>query len=102
TQLDTVRDGWMQAVGAFEVSSENATFTTFLRHYWSSRRGAVRERDLYKSIRDSVTSENQAVDFVEELQKAARLYAALLNGDHDYWGTLGTEARDGIETFLRL
>jgi hypothetical protein len=102
TQLNTVRDGWLQAVGAFEISYENATFTTFLRHYWSSRRGAIRERELYKNIRETITSENQTVDFVDDLQRAARLYAALLNTEHEFWSSLGTDAKNAVETFLRL
>jgi hypothetical protein len=101
-QLDTVRDGWLMALGSLEITQANATFTMFLRHYWSSHRGAIRERELYKDIKDNVTSVSQAVDFVGALQKAARLYAALLNSDHDYWATLGTEGRANVETLLRL
>lgn len=51
TKLDAVRDGWMQVLGALDISAENALFTTFLRHYWSSKHGAIRERELYKSIK---------------------------------------------------
>jgi hypothetical protein len=102
TQLDNVRDGWLQAVGALDIAAENATFTMFLRHYWSSRRGTIRERELYKNIRETITTENHAVEFIQELQHAARLYAALLNSDHEQWSGLGTEARDSIESFLRL
>jgi hypothetical protein len=101
-QLDTTRDGWQQAVGALEIATENATFTMFLRHYWSSKRGAVRERDLYADIKNNVTSENQSVEFVADLQKAARLYAALLNSDHETWSSLGADAKAAIETFLRF
>jgi hypothetical protein len=41
----------MQVLGALDISAENALFTTFLRHYWSSKHGAIRERELYKSIK---------------------------------------------------
>lgn len=101
-QLDLVRDGWIQSVAALEIPSENSLFTVFLRHYWSSKRGTVRERDLYKDIRDHVATAPQAVEFVDELQKAARLYSALLNSDHEEWGPLGADAKSSIETFLRL
>lgn len=102
TQIDIVRDGWVQAVGSLEISTENATFTMFLRHYWSSRRGTIRERELYKDIRDNVANEVQAVEFIEDLQKAAKLYAALLNSDHEQWALLGAEGKDHVESFLRL
>jgi hypothetical protein len=102
TQIDTVRNGWLEAVGALEIAAENATFTMFLKHYWSSRKGIVRERELYKNIRENVATETQAVEFIQQLQSAARLYAALLNSDHEHWSMLGTEAKENVESFLRL
>lgn len=101
-QLDQVRDRWVASLGALEISAENATFVTFLRHYWSSKYGATRERELYKDIKKHVVTDGQAVDFADELQKAARLYAALLNTDHEFWASLGTGTKEAVETLLRL
>ncbi len=102
SRLDAVRDGWMMVLGALEISAETALFTTFLRHYWSSVRGAVRERDLYKSIKEHVATEAQALDFVTQLQNAAILYSALLSSNHDYWEDLGGTVKENVETLLRL
>jgi hypothetical protein len=101
-QLDVVRDGWMLALGTLDISAENAVFTTFLRHYWSSRHGAVRERLLYKSIKDRVTTDIQAVDFIVELQKAARHYAAILSSENDFWAQKGATVKDNVDTLNRL
>jgi hypothetical protein len=92
----------MQVLGSLEISAENMLFTTFLRHYWSSLRGAVRERELYKSIKNHVATEPQAVDFIANLQSAASIYAALLSSGHDYWDDFGTTVRENVETLLRL
>ena len=102
TSLDTVRNGWMAALGALDMSAENSLFTTFLRHFWSSRYGATRERLLFKSIKENVTSETQAVAFSQELWEAARHYAALLNSEHEYWSDLGTTSKDNVDTLARL
>jgi len=102
SKLDAVRDGWMQVLGALEISSENSLFTTFLRHYWSSKLGAIRERELYKSIKDRVTTEAQVLEFIAELQSAANFYAAILSSDHEIWENLGTSSKENIETLLRL
>ena len=85
TKLDAVRDGWMMVLGALEIPAENSIFTTFLRHYWSSIHGAVRERELYKSIKQHVVTEAQVLDFITNLQQAADLYSALLSDSHEYW-----------------
>lgn len=102
SKLDAVRDGWMQVLGALEITSENSLFTTFLRHYWSSKYGIVRERELYKSIKERIATDAQVIDFIGELQHASALYAALLNSDHEYWDKLGGTAKQNIETLLRL
>jgi len=102
SQLDQVRDRWVASLGALEMTAETSTFVTFLRHYWSSKQGATRERDLYKSIKAGVVTEGQAVDFADGLQKAARLYAALLNPEHEFWANLGTGTKEALETLLRL
>jgi len=101
-RLDAVRDGWMQVLGALEITSENALFTMFLRHYWSSRHGAVRERELYKGIKGNIATEAQVIEFVADLQRAAVLYAALVNSDHEYWENLGGTVKENVETLLRL
>jgi hypothetical protein len=102
SRLEVVKRSWTGAVSTLDISSENEMFVTFLRHYWSSNYGAVRERDLYKSIRDRIRSAQQAVDFAEQLMKSSRLYSALLSSDHEYWSEHGTSLKTDIETLLRL
>lgn len=102
SQLDTVRDGWMTALGALEMSAENSLFTTFLRHFWSSKYGATRERELYKSIKGRITTQAHATDFSQELKTAARNYAAILSSDHEFWSAMGTQTKANLETLSRL
>ena len=102
TDLDVVRSGWMAALGSLEMSAEDTVFTTFIRHLWSSKHGATRERLLYSRIKDRITNRVQAVDFSQELRTTARLYAAILNSSHEYWGDLGSNTRRNIETLERL
>ncbi len=64
--------------------------------------GAVRERELYKSIKDHVATQAQVVGFLDDLQKAATLYAAILSSDHEYWDSFGGTAREKVQTLIRL
>jgi DNA-directed RNA polymerase specialized sigma24 family protein len=102
SRLDVVRDAWLRALGALEITAENSLFTTFLRHHWSSKYGGTRERDLYREIKKNVQTQAQVVAFAEELSKSASDYAALLNSDHEAWGRLGTGAKNNVESVLRL
>lgn len=102
SRLDEVRDAWVVSQNALDSTGDAALFTMFLRHHWSSLRGATRERDLYRSIRDQVANEAQTVDFVDDMQRAANLYAALLSSTHEFWSDMGKSTRDNVETLLRL
>ena len=103
-QLETVQNAWISALAALDISAENEVFVTFLRHHWSSKHGAVRERDLYASIREDITTARKAVVYAKELVTAARDYAALMTASHDYWRKRGFTAttRANVETLLRL
>ena len=100
--LDAVRDGWMMVLGSLEIPAENSIFTTFLRHYWSSVHGAVRERELYKSVKQHVANDVQVLGFITDLQSAAELYSALFSDSSDYWDSLGPTVKGNVETLLRL
>ena len=84
------------------MSAENATFTKFVRHLWSSKYGATRERFLFRSIKERVVSRANAVDFGLEIWQSSQHYAAVLNSDHDYWRGLGAQTKANIETVERL
>lgn len=102
-RLGTVMSAWISALAALDVSAENDLFVTFLRHHWSSKHGAVRERDLYASIKTHVTNPAQASEYAAELVDAARYYAALLSPSHDYWSMgFGPTTRANVETLLTL
>ncbi|MFY9265337.1 MAG: DUF262 domain-containing HNH endonuclease family protein [Solirubrobacterales bacterium] len=105
SRLDTVQTSWVSALSALYVSAENELFVSFLRHHWSSKHGAVRERDLYSSIKQHITNPAQAVEYADELVDAARDYAALLSASHDYWSQkngFSATAKANVETLLTL
>ncbi|MFT7601743.1 MAG: hypothetical protein ACI8TP_004704 [Acidimicrobiales bacterium] len=102
-QLHTVQDNWTISLSNLDVSTSGSeVFTDFLRHYWSSKNGPTRERELYARIKDSVTNKPTAVDTAEELRVASNLYAALLSADHDFWKSYGTTTRENVSVLGRL
>lgn len=83
---------------ALLVGSEN--LTSFLRHYWLSQQSLVRERELYRALRDTVKSNTAARQLIERLRKVADFYAALMNPEHVYWTDFPQEARAYLEAML--
>lgn len=94
--IDRFKRVWAE-VGVL-LGSEN--LTPFLRHFWLSEYWLVRERDLYRAIRDRVKSPTAARQFMERLRKVADFYAALLNLEHPFWTDFSVETRTFIEALL--
>jgi hypothetical protein len=101
-KIDSVKQNWDRALGALDIGDDDKLQTTFLRHYWSSRYGYTREKGLYRSIKQRVTSPAQALAFSSELVDAARQYSALRNPSHSFWSSYGTPTRANLDTLLLL
>lgn len=100
--LDAVQRSWASAVSTLESFDDPDLFVTFLRHYWISENGLVRERDLFRSLKARIKTADQVLTFAGKLEHAARNYAALLTPDHEAWTDLGFESRADVETLVRL
>ncbi len=100
TKLNSVRENWTTALA--NLDSDVELFITFIRHYWSSKHGQTRERDLYKSIRAEITSGPKAVALAKELESASKLYAALINSRDSHWTGWGTTTTESVDTLSRL
>ena len=81
------------------VGSEHVT--QFLRHYWLSRyTGVVRERDLYRALRQEVKGATKARKTMEALRVSSSLYAALLNPESPALSQYAPDARSYLEALM--
>ena len=101
TDLEVLQENWMSALRTLETSADEEIFTTYVRHLWSSFRGATRERELYARLKASITSKPEALKFGRQLEQAAGHYAALLSPEQPFW-TSRNAIRPYAETMLRL
>lgn len=74
SDMKQLEQRWQQASNT--LSLEN--MTTFLRHYWIARGGAlVRKKNLYRAIRRELNDGSLVFGFVREMTAASDLYAQL-------------------------
>lgn len=100
--LKIVLNLWNTAVGYFGAYGGENLFTVFIRHFWSSKYGLVREKELYRNIRGRVTTSTNVIDFAKELETNSNLYAAILSPEHDFWSEASAKARERIRTLNLL
>lgn len=101
-RLPEVQRAWTSMIGTLESIEDENSVVTFMRHYWSSKQGLVREKDLYISIKKRIASKTQAIAFANELEKNAKLYTAILNTTDTLWDKYGATCKGHMETINLL
>lgn len=101
-RLAETQNSWAAMAGALTAINTDASIVEYLKHYWSARHGATRERDLYSAIRKRTSSKQSAVELARGLEIGARYYAALLSHAHELWSDYGASTRQHIETINLL
>ncbi len=98
SRLNLVKKQWDEMVLILGGQNE----TQFLRHYWLSKYGVVRERDLYKEIKNKFENQSAVLSLMEELREAADNYAATYSDDHNRWKGAPSETRKELATLQLL
>jgi len=93
-RLDVARKEWEEMV--FLLGAQNET--QFLRHYWLSKYGVIRERELYKEIKRNFANQMRVLELMSELRDAADQYSAMSNVDHPTWKGASSTLRKDLET----
>ena len=97
-RLSEVQDNWSKMYSLLESTENETLVVTFLRQYWSSLYGLTRERDLYKRIKEKITSKQRAIDFSNNLEEAARVYVSLIDTTNSYWNDYSPTSKIHMST----
>lgn len=76
--LEELWDGIVDLLGS-------ESFPEFLRVFWNSRNRLVRKADLFKTIRNAIRDKSQAFALIRDMDRHARVYAALRNPEDNSW-----------------
>lgn len=100
-RLREVQPRWAAMTGALETLGDEDLTVTYIRHLWITKEGHTRERDLSKSIKNSINSKQKAVDFVGELADSTADYVAIMQPDHEKWNQYGNTTKRHIRTIVQ-
>ena len=81
SEIKTLEDRWEGIVGL--LGSES--FPEFLRVFWNSRNRRARKADLFKVIRDEIRDRAKAFELIRDMDRHARVYAALRDPQDASW-----------------
>jgi len=97
-RISEVQENWTKMYSLLESTENEDLVVTFLRQFWSSKYGLTRERDLYKKIKEKITSKQRAIDFSNELEAAAKIYVALIDTSNGFWNDYTHSSKNHMST----
>ena len=89
---------WVQVISTIESAEDEKTVINFIRNYWSSKHGLVREKDLFEKIKKSVTSKAEAISLASGLFDTSKLYSAIITCDDNFWSSYPSSAKTSMQT----
>jgi uncharacterized protein with ParB-like and HNH nuclease domain len=101
-KIEETKNRWLTLVATLESASDDPLVVTYLRHFAMSKYGLVREKDLFGLIKKKVTNKKLALQFSTELSNTVKIYAGLLNTDHEIWQKYDASTRESIAAFNML
>ena len=92
---------WAQMIGAMESADREDLAMTYLHHFVISRNGPTTAREVLDKVKQGVSSQSRALEFLEDLCDGSYTYSALFNSDHKKWNDYGTNTRKHVATINR-
>ena len=63
----------------------------FFKHYWNSKNKPISEKEIFRVLKNKITTKQQVNNFLKEIIEEAEVYYYLLNPEHSYWNNLDVE-----------
>jgi hypothetical protein len=101
-RITEVQHRWIQMISTLEAIDNEEIIVTYIRHFWSSKYGSTREKELYNQIKKNVRNKAHALEFSTTLAENSKLYSAMLNTSHELWQKYGPTAREHMNTINLL
>lgn len=79
--LDEVQLAWDEMISSLKDHEPKR----FLRHYWLSTKGIIRDKELYNEITNSFKGPTPVRDFAAKLRDAAHFYGSFDEAESTWW-----------------
>ncbi len=97
TKIGEVQHRWITMNSTISAAKDEEAVMDYVRHHWSATNGLTREKELFTAIRDKTKNANAALTYATKLASDARVYAAMLNTELDFWNNYGGTAKQHMQ-----
>lgn len=102
-RMDETDAQWTELGAKIEASfpDDDDQLLLYIRHLWITQHGHTTEKVLSAQIRERITGETLAANFVSEANSAATDYIALTDASHPKWKSYKSISKDSLVTISR-
>lgn len=99
-RLQEAQNLWVEITSKIEAEASEKMLLTYIRHYWGSEYGFVREqnKELYSKIKNKIRNQTQVITFLTNLKNDIDKYLAILNHSLSFWDDYDSKCKDYVET----
>jgi hypothetical protein len=97
SKISEVQHRWLSMTSAITAAKDERAVMDYVRHQWSANYELTRQKELFVGIRNKIKNATSALDYATQLASDARVYAAMLNTDLDFWNDYGMTARQQMQ-----
>jgi hypothetical protein len=97
TKIGEVQHRWITMNSTITAAKDEEAVMDYVRHQWSATNGLTREKELFTDIRNKIKNANSSLTYATKLATDARVYAAMLNTELDFWNNYGGTAKQHMQ-----
>lgn len=97
SKIDEVQHRWITMNSTIAAAKNEEAVMDYVRHQWSANNGLTREKQLFSELRSRINNASSALTYATNLASDARVYAAMLNTEVDFWNNYGATAKQHMQ-----
>jgi uncharacterized protein with ParB-like and HNH nuclease domain len=100
--VDRAKERFNDVVDSFEASSDDVSVNTFLHHYWLSKYDYITEKKLYKRLKKTVRTKDEAKEFLALFEANAGLYRQIHEPGLRKWRIEELSLKEALSALLLM
>lgn len=99
-RINVLEEKWSRLT----ANNKNEHLPDFIRYYWNAKHKTIRKNNVFKTLREEVTSEAQVFLLLDDMLKYSNVFIALRDKNDEFWNDYDTETKRliGVLNLFRL
>ena len=88
-RINTLEEKWSRLTS----NNKSEHLPDFIRYYWNTKHKTIRKNNVFKTLREEITSEEQVFTLLDDMLKYSDVYVALRDKNDEFWNDYDSETK---------